>query len=154
KILKALIANMRLPRGARGGSAMRHADVAIVGAGLAGATAAAMLGRGGAGTGIDELWIARYGHLVEKRPGDQYGILYDTLVNTVRTEIPAAVEFIRAKVSALSTSPDRQTIALSNGEEISARLIVLATGLNNALRRSLGIVREELSKSHSISIGF
>ena len=37
-----------------------------------------------------ECWVARFGRVVEKRPGDQYGILYDTLVNTVRAAIPAA----------------------------------------------------------------
>ena len=35
-----------------------------------------------------ECWVARFGRLVEKRPGDQHGILYDTLVNTVRAQIP------------------------------------------------------------------
>ena len=103
---------------------MRHTDIVIAGGGLAGSTAAAMLGRAGfgvilvdphevyppdlrcekldgtqvkilrrtglaeevlpAGTFDSESWIARFGRLVEKRPGDQYGILYDTLVNTVR----------------------------------------------------------------------
>jgi 2-polyprenyl-6-methoxyphenol hydroxylase-like FAD-dependent oxidoreductase len=43
---------------------------------------------------------------------------------------------------------------LSNGEEISARLIVLANGLNIALRHNLGIEREVISPHHSISIGF
>src|SRR5580700_3505194 len=34
-----------------------------------------------AATAMDELWIARFGRLIEKRHNDQYGILYDTLVN-------------------------------------------------------------------------
>jgi 2-polyprenyl-6-methoxyphenol hydroxylase-like FAD-dependent oxidoreductase len=33
-------------------------------------------------------------------------------------------------------------------------VVILATGLNNRLRQSLGISREELSKCHSVSIGF
>src|SRR6185312_6331515 len=28
-------------------------------------------------------WFARFGRVVEKKPGDQQGIMYDTLVNTV-----------------------------------------------------------------------
>src|SRR5690349_12397965 len=38
-----------------------------------------------AATPIDDLWIARFGRLVERRrnQGDYYGILYDTLVNAV-----------------------------------------------------------------------
>ena len=110
---------------------MRHTDIAIVGGGLAGSTAAAMLARAGidavlidphtvyppdfrcekldgsqvrlfrktgladavlrAATPDDEVWIARFGRLVEKRPNDQYGILYDDLVNGVRAEIPPAI---------------------------------------------------------------
>jgi len=107
-----------------------------------------------AATPLDQLWIARFGRLVEQRRNDQYGILYDTLVNTVRAEIPASGEFIAAKVSAISTGADRQTMILSNGDKIGARLVVLATGLNNGLRRMLGISRVELSNCHSISIGF
>jgi 2-polyprenyl-6-methoxyphenol hydroxylase-like FAD-dependent oxidoreductase len=173
---------------------MRHTDIAIVGGGLAGSTAAAMLGRAGidavlvdphpvyppdfrcekldasqvqllrktglaepvlrAATPDKEVWIARFGHMVEKRPNGQYDLLYDTLVNTVRAQIPPTTAFIHAKATAVATSADRQTVTLSNGEEISARLIVLANGLNIALRHTLGIGREIISPCHSISIGF
>jgi len=175
---------------------MRHVDVAIAGGGLAGATAAAMMGRAGldvavvdphpvypfdfrseklagpqlhllrrtglaepvlaAATAMDELWIARFGRLVERRnvKNDQYGILYDVLVNAVRATIPARAVLVAAKVMAVSTGAERQTVVLSNGEKIGARLVVLATGLNNGLRRMLGISRVELSACHSISVGF
>jgi 2-polyprenyl-6-methoxyphenol hydroxylase-like FAD-dependent oxidoreductase len=173
---------------------MRHTDIAIAGGGLAGSTAAAMLGRSGfdvvlidphavyppdfrcekldgvqtrilrktgladavlrATTFDQEVWIARFGRLVEKRPSDQQGIFYDALVNTVRAEIPHDVDVICGKVSAISTSDDRQTLTLANGEKISARLIVLANGLNIGLRHTLGITREIKHECHSISIGF
>ena len=64
------------------------------------------------------------------RADQQRGILYDTLVNTVRSQIPNRTEFIHAKVTDIATGPERQTVKLSNGEEIAARLVVLATGLN------------------------
>ena len=173
---------------------MRSVDVAVVGGGLAGSTAAAMLGRAGlravlidphvvyppdfrcekidgpqfcilektglagavlrAATPDRESWVARFGRLVEKRPGDQLGILYDTLVNTIRAEVTNHAACINAKAMEISTSADRQTVLLSNGEEISARLVVLANGLNIGLRQQLGITREIVSPSHSISIGF
>lgn len=173
---------------------MRHTDIAIVGGGLAGSTAAAMLGRAGidavlvdphtayppdfrcekldasqvrllrktgiadavlrAATPDEEVWIARFGHVVERRPNGQYDLLYDTMVNAVRSQIPPCTALIDAKVTAVATSPERQTIVLSNGQEISARLIVLANGLNISLRHTLGIGREVLSACHSISIGF
>lgn len=173
---------------------MRHTDIAIVGGGLAGSTAAAMLGRAGFDavlidphpiyppdfrcekldgsqvrllrkTGLaeavlrnatpdEQLWIARFGRLVEKRPNRQFGILYQDLVNSVRSQIPKRVPFIAAKATAIATSADRQRVTLSTGGEISARLIVLANGLNVGLRHSLGMSREVLSSNHSISIGF
>ncbi len=173
---------------------MRHTDIAIVGGGLAGSTAAAMLGRAGydailidphplypkdfrcekldasqvdllrktgladavfaAATIDSEVWIARFGHVVEKRPSRQYDILYDALVNTVRAEIPQRVHVIPAKAASIATGSDRQQILLANDEEVSARLIVLANGLNIGLRHSVGIAREVISPCHSISIGF
>ena len=107
-----------------------------------------------AATPDDEIWIARFGHLVEKRPNDQFGMLYQDLVNGVRAEIPQRVPLIVAKAAALATGADRQVVTLSTGEEVSARLIVLANGLNVGLRDKLGMTREVLSPNHSISIGF
>ena len=101
-----------------------------------------------------ECWVARFGRVVEKRSGDQQGVMYDTLVNTIRGEIPASVPFVHAKVTDITTGPERQTVKLSNGDEISARLVVVATGLNPSIREKLGITRDIISAGHSISIGF
>ncbi len=117
---------------------MRYTDIAIIGGGLSGSTAAAMLGRAGISTvlidphetypadfrveklsghaqverflrtGIGESvlrratfagenWIARFGHLLDKAPSRQFNILYDSLVNAVRDEIPETVERICAR---------------------------------------------------------
>ena len=174
---------------------MRYTDIAIIGGGLAGSTAAAMLGRAGISTividphkvypfdfrvekiggkqqvdrflktGIadsvlrsatpcTENWIARFGRLLDKHPTRQYGIMYDDLVTAVRAEIRAPAEMAFAKVVGIATSDERQTLTLSEGEPISARLIVLASGLSVALRHLLGIERKVTSHCHSISIGF
>lgn len=174
---------------------MKYTDIAIIGGGLAGSTAAAMLGRAGVAaimvdphhayppdfrieklggdsqierlrkTGLGDAvlgkathdgvnWIARYGYLLDKAPSLQFGIMYDTLVNTIRAEIPGSVETIVAKAASISTTADRQKIVLSNGETISARLAVIANGLNVGLRHTLGIERRIESACHSISIGF
>jgi len=173
---------------------MRYTDIAIIGGGLAGSTAAAMLGRadiatilvdphrayppdfrveklGGEQVGrlrktglaeavlrkatvAEETWIARFGHLLDKAPRQQFGIMYDTMVNAIRAEIPGEVETIFAKAVSISASRDRQRVMLSNDETLSARLVVLANGLNVGLRRMLGIERHTVSPSHSISIGF
>jgi 2-polyprenyl-6-methoxyphenol hydroxylase-like FAD-dependent oxidoreductase len=174
---------------------MKYTDIAIIGSGLAGSTAAAMLGRAGIAavvidphpvyppdfrvekisgeaqverfrrTGIAESvlesathdgenWIARFGYLLDKRPSQQFGLMYDSLINAIRAEIPPGVERLYAKVTAVATSSERQKLTLSDGETISARLVVLANGLNVGLRRSLGIDRRIVSACHSISLGF
>jgi 2-polyprenyl-6-methoxyphenol hydroxylase-like FAD-dependent oxidoreductase len=107
-----------------------------------------------ASTADTEFWEARFGRVIDKRPGDQRGILYDTLVNTIRSQIPERTAVIHAKVTGISTGPERQAVQLSNGEEISARLVILATGLNPGVREKLGIERSVISAGHSISIGF
>ncbi len=174
---------------------MRYTDIAIIGGGLAGSTAAAMLGRAGISavlidphetypadfrveklsghgqverfqrTGIadsvlrratfsGENWIARFGRLLDKAPSRQFNILYDSLVNAIRDEIPETVARIWTKAVSVETSPERQRITLANDETISARLVVLANGLNVGLRHQLGITRNIISACHSISIGF
>ncbi len=173
---------------------MLNTDVAIVGGGLAGSMAAAMLGRKGhdailidphqhyppdfrcekldawqvqllrkagladavfrAATLDSLVWIARRGHVVERKPNGQPGILYNDLVNTIRAQIPPSVKVITAKAKAISTSGTHQQLTLASGKKISARLIILASGLNLGLRHQLGIGREVISPCHSISIGF
>jgi 2-polyprenyl-6-methoxyphenol hydroxylase-like FAD-dependent oxidoreductase len=107
-----------------------------------------------AATHDGENWIARFGHLLDKTPSQQYGIMYDALVNAIRAEIPPGVQSIYAKAVSISTSAERQKIVLSNDEEISARLVVLAHGLNIGLLHKLGIARKIVSACHSITIGF
>ena len=174
---------------------MRYTDIAIIGGGLAGSTAAAMLGRAKipavlidphhtypfdfrvekisgdeqvgrfyqtglaesvlrSATHAGENWIARFGYLLDKKPNRQYGIMYDALIAAVRAEIAAPAEIVYAKVTDIATSAERQKLTLSNGDTISARLVVLANGLSVGLRRNLGIERQILSAGHSISIGF
>jgi 2-polyprenyl-6-methoxyphenol hydroxylase-like FAD-dependent oxidoreductase len=174
---------------------MRYTDIAIIGGGLAGSLAAAMLGRAGisailidphqvypfdfriekisgaeqvarfrrtgiaesvlrAATAADVNWIARFGRLLDRQPNEQYGILYDAFVAAVRAEIRAPAEMAFAKVVGIETGDDRQRVTLSDGEAISARLVVLANGLSVGLRHMLGIERTVTSRCHSISLGF
>ena len=53
-------------------------------------------------------------------------IIYDKLVNTIRAQIPESVSKVRAKVTSITNSADRQALMLAGGEELSARLVVLA----------------------------
>ena len=173
---------------------MQNTNIVIIGGGLAGSIAAAMLGNAGIDTVLvdphpiyppdfrcekldgpqvnilkktgladsilqsttpdHESWVARFGRVTDKRPGDQQGILYSSLVNTIRSLIPNNVTKVFAKAVAVTTGDELQTITLSNGENISARLIILANGLNISLGNRLGLTRDILSECHSISVGF
>src|SRR5262249_62388658 len=57
-----------------------------------------------AATADDEISVARFGHLIDRRPHAQYGLFYDTLVNTMRAELPAEAPFIHGKAAAILTS--------------------------------------------------
>jgi 2-polyprenyl-6-methoxyphenol hydroxylase-like FAD-dependent oxidoreductase len=173
---------------------MYRTEVGIIGGGLAGSLAAAMLGRRGidcvlidphqtypddfrcekldgpqmailrktglaeavlrASTPDRESWVARFGRVVEKRDGDQQGIFYTSLVNTIRAEIPANVRSIFAKAASIENDGEMRRVVLSNGECVEARLVVLANGLNISLRDRLGLKREIISPCHSITVGF
>jgi len=100
------------------------------------------------------VWVTRLGRVAEKRPSDQFGFDYGSLVNTLRAEFPPSVVAIHAKVTGIVNSPDLQRVTLSSGETIEARLVVLASGLNNGLRESLGMTRNDLSRCHSVTFGF
>lgn len=107
-----------------------------------------------AATPDGECWVARYGRVVDRRPQSQYGILYDNMVNAVRGDILPAVTFVAGKVTDIATSDDRQTVTLANDEQISARLAIVANGLNIGLRHKLGMERRDISKCHSIMACF
>lgn len=173
---------------------MQMVDVAIVGAGTAGALSAAMLGRRGysvalidpihpfgpdfrceklehahmdalekagllaevlpAGRRYERIWIARQGHLVEKRPMVEYGIEYSVLVNTLRGLVASETQFVPDKVVGLETSASGQRLQLAGGGSLEARLVIVSSGLQTDVLAALGMAREVVSRGHSVSIGF
>ncbi len=149
---------------------VRETDIAIVGAGLAGSLAAAMLGRAGhsvtlidpfdkcrpdfraekleephvealrrAGV-LDEvlpiahryqdIWVARLGRLAEIKPIEEYGVDYSALVNRLRELVPGNVAFLQSKVTHTALSDERQILTVANGEQVSARLVIGASGVD------------------------
>ncbi|KAB1072574.1 FAD-dependent oxidoreductase [Methylobacterium planeticum] len=170
------------------------ADVAIIGAGLAGTSTAivlaeagyrvalidaqavypsefrgekldldhmAVLDRLGLGsvvrplvTPMEKSRIYRYGRLVSKTHLREYGFSYGSLINGLRAALPPMATFVRGRVAGLTTGPDRQRVELTDGTVTEARLVVLATGLGDAVRRHAGLRRIETSRGHSLSLGF
>jgi 2-polyprenyl-6-methoxyphenol hydroxylase-like FAD-dependent oxidoreductase len=169
-------------------------DVAIVGSGLAGSLAAAVLARAGhrivlidrravypeefrvekiAGRQLnilrklgfvreleavacsyDRVLNIREGKVVDVSVGQAYGLRYADLVGMARRQIPDPSSFIVDQVVSVSCSDDVQHLLLASGKRITARLVVLATGMAGALGHSLGITRRVLAERHSVSFGF
>ena len=97
-----------------------------------------------------DIWVARLGRLAEIKPIAEYGIEYGALVNRMRALVPPSVTFVQGKVAELALSDERQTLTLTNGEKISARLVI---GANGVMGEMVG-QRREISRCHSVSVGF
>ncbi len=100
--------------------------------------------------------IHRYfnGRMFECTPAEQYGLYYSDMVHALRVQLPETVEIKRHRVARIKNSTHNQRILLDNGEEFSARLVVLASGLNSALPASLGFKRITVRSSHSVAVAF
>jgi len=169
-------------------------DVAIVGGGLAGSLAAAVLTRRGFRVALidkravypeefrveklggqqldilhrlglidafakdaclfDTVLNIRQGKLVDVSRGKSYGIPYAPLVAIARSQLTEPSALIVDQVLDISSSDDLQRLSLASGNQVTARLVVLATGMSGALSYRLGIRRRVLAERHSLAFGF
>lgn len=170
------------------------ADIAILGAGLAGTLAAIVLGRAGyrvvlvdphavyppdfraekigpkqmaifdriglgaevraLTTPFDGVWVIRFGRFLTRKRGREWGFSYPVLVNGLRALLPQGATLTVGRVETIATGPERQEVGLADGRRITARLLVVATGLGEAVRRKAGIGKTVKSDGHSLSLGF
>lgn len=84
----------------------------------------------------------------------QYGLPYADLVNVLRANLPASVVFKQASVLDIQNGADLQRVRLAGGEELTARLVVLASGGSRRLLASLGLSRRVIQNEQSFSFGF
>lgn len=144
-------------------------DVLIVGAGLAGTAAATVLGRSGLRVVLlDTVDPLPYCFKAEKLSLDQVerfrrlglrnvepcGFFYHDLVNDLRGQLPAEVDFRVANVESIVTGPETQTLIAENGIEFQTRLVVISAGRSGHLLKQLNIKRRMLSRQHSMAFGF
>ena len=178
----------------KGETAMIVSDIAVVGGGLAGSLAAAVLARAGHRVALvdkraiypdefrvekigghqlellrklgflnalenvacryDQVLNIREGKVVDVSIGQAYGFPYADLVAMARRQIPDPSQLIVDEVTAISNSDDVQHLELASGRRVTARLVVLATGMAGVLGYKLGIRRRVLAERHSVSFGF
>ena len=94
------------------------------------------------------------GKLIDHTHTPYYAIRYQDLVRVVRDQLPDTVEFVVNEVVDIETGPVGQRVVLANGATIRARLVVVATGLGDALWDRIGITRRATFEKHSVSFGF
>jgi 2-polyprenyl-6-methoxyphenol hydroxylase-like FAD-dependent oxidoreductase len=61
---------------------------------------------------------------------------------------------VRGRVTSVETGPDVQRVRLGTGETLTARLIVMASGVGGDLQDRLGLRRRVIQKEHSLAFGF
>jgi 2-polyprenyl-6-methoxyphenol hydroxylase-like FAD-dependent oxidoreductase len=85
---------------------------------------------------------------------EQYGIHYPDMVNALRANLPPAVDYRRDRVELIANSGDVQRVKLRGGEELTSRLVVLASGSSSGLLANLKLRRRVLQKDQSLIFGF
>jgi 2-polyprenyl-6-methoxyphenol hydroxylase-like FAD-dependent oxidoreductase len=170
------------------------ADVAIVGGGLAGSLAAAVLTRAGyrialidkravypdefrveklggqqvdilrrlglldafasEGSAFDTTLNIRRGRIVDVSRTLSYGLHYAPMVAIARRLIADPTSLIVDQVLKITSSNNLQRVTLASGNEVVARLVILATGMAGAVPYSLGVKRRVIVERHSLAFGF
>jgi 2-polyprenyl-6-methoxyphenol hydroxylase-like FAD-dependent oxidoreductase len=105
-------------------------------------------------TRFEGVWLYNYGRIVDRLEKPEYSLDYGDFVNGLRRALPPEVKLLIGKVETMATGADRQELILADGTRITARLLVLATGMIDVARRSLGIDRQVISAAHSLIFGF
>ncbi len=114
-------------------------------------------------TSFDEVLVGRWGKEVDRIAMREYSMRYPDFVDALRGGVPADVVQEVGRVSHIEVedtasgagkSREGQEIVLSDGRRRRARLVVLATGLMDGLRRQLGVGRTVISSAHSSIFGF
>lgn len=105
-------------------------------------------------TAFDGCWTYRRGRLVGRNTIREYSSDYSGLVNALAAALPREVERITGRIASIETSAVTQTVTLNDGRTFTGRILAVATGLGDAIRRMLGIERVVTSPAHSLSIGY
>lgn len=103
---------------------------------------------------FDEIVNARRGRVLDRTRTAHFGFLYENIVAAMRSQLPETVTLLVGRVNDLKTSADRQQVFVHEQGTVDARLVVLATGMGDLLRRTLGIERRVIHERQSLTFGF
>jgi len=103
---------------------------------------------------FDRVLNVKRGRVTDATAGEILGIAYQDIVNALRRELRASVDFTVARVARIEAEAELQRVTVTNGDIYEARLVILATGRGDVLRRDLGVSREVIFEKHSVSFGF
>jgi 2-polyprenyl-6-methoxyphenol hydroxylase-like FAD-dependent oxidoreductase len=107
-----------------------------------------------ASTPVEEFVNIRGRHIVDISRQLQLNMLYRDMIEVLRKRMPAQVAIRYDRVEDIATGEDRQRVTLAGGDTIEPRLVVLATGHGEALRRKLGLQRVRAHSQQTISVAF
>jgi 2-polyprenyl-6-methoxyphenol hydroxylase-like FAD-dependent oxidoreductase len=94
------------------------------------------------------------GRIFKTSPIEQYGIKHADMVNALRAQMSATVEYRQDRVEHIANSSGTQRVKLGGGEELTSRLVVLACGVSDGLLANLGLSRRVVQRDQSLGFGF
>ncbi|TXI12149.1 MAG: FAD-dependent monooxygenase [Rhizobium sp.] len=103
---------------------------------------------------FDEVVNMHKGRVLDRTYEKRYGFFYNRLVTAMRAALPEAVNLVIGQVNGLRTSATQQRISILGQDDITARLLVLATGMGDILRRDLGISYRSIGERRPLAFGF
>jgi 2-polyprenyl-6-methoxyphenol hydroxylase-like FAD-dependent oxidoreductase len=103
---------------------------------------------------VSEVRAGYDGRIFKASPIEQYGIKHADMVNALRAQTPAGVEYRVGRVESIANSSEVQQVKLSGGEELTCRLVVLACGVSAGLDADLGLHRRVVQRDQSMGFGF
>lgn len=100
----------------------------------------------------------RLGKQVSSVQLPHYGMPYQDMIRAIRSQIPEQVQFIIGRVTDIEPS-EHPVVRIDGGpgiagQSITAKLVVMATGLNTALSERLRVGYQTISARHSTTVGF
>lgn len=101
-----------------------------------------------------EVYVASGDRIFRRKPMEQIGIPYADLVNILRANLPAGVETRLGQADRIIPGAGKTSVRLTTGEELTARLVVLACGISDPLLSSLGLWRRVIQKEQCVGLGF